>query len=1003
MLMLRAVLLIVLLLFPAFLPIVSDVAAAPTEQAAALDRIVLDISQQQVVGKALIGRARILLYDNTGVLLPEYDLAANPITLTPSQGAVAPNLLNNPALVDSGIIDLGAVGVTYNGPSGQIAVTASSGGVTSSPVLISFNGYDIIKVIDFKGDSLTQVFSSQPISVRVIVRNGGTRLAFSNPSISAFFSSPGGGSTRAFFFPDDSGAVDTLAVNLPTSGLATGADTVVLDLESVYRIDTINYTTRNSVRLPVTVLPLATVGLIAGSIKPDSVNVGAEFSLSMEMAAAGFTGEIDSAYLRLDLNTGPNTPVVATIFNGPVTHTSFQSSIISYTNILAEVPLSAGLLPGWYRFRMTYNLVSGGTIFTINGTQLDSLFILPLTVPQYVPGTLAPDTVAAGSLSEFRFELVVTAEEALNIDPTAGTSTFTVSGTGGFLATGNLVIPNLKLQPGRNVITTEPVFIPSAQVNQNLQVSARFRYAVGSAPFQQYTTSFEGELVRAQDLPISQITRVDMVAPNAPKANIDQSFQISATIANVSNVSLENLILRLTSDVITDDTLFDTVAIIPAQETTEVIFDVPATSSDADNPALADPDKLFRVDVVSTNHGQVAAVDDIAVAQIQTRALVDLNRNLLGTSGDQHFVETGGSFSLVVTLKNNGQAGISLGTYRVSSDGVYLGLPNPTRDTVGTISDQTSLTFQFRAPSVDTTFTLTFTLTQRPFDLNTGEFAAMRTDTTFQYEITVVSTDAALFAEVEPVPISPVYHATMASLFQLRLENFSHSSTNTVAVDSMVLLSTNASGQPLPATTVLDIGSFGVFDNGTQVGSATSVGEKITIVFDNLQIASEDELVLTFRSIVIADADETFGLRLDTSSVYASYADGPSTGDRVPVSAPPNGGSILRRTFAVAGSSLTESFIIQNNPWHPENGPARFSYTLQQSSAIDFRVLTLGGEQVYMVHYNEGSAPAAAGQHIIEWDGRNGEGHLVMDGVYIVSMTVAQTGEEARIKVAVLK
>lgn len=1003
MLMPRAVLLLFLLALSVF-HFQSPVAvAAPADQTAALDRIVLDISPQQVVGRSLVGNARILLYDETGALLPTYDLSLHPITLTPSQGSLAPNVLNNPGLVNNGEINLGQIAVTYTGPSGQIAVTAQTDSITSSPVLISFNGYDIINIIDFKGDSVTHVFSSQAITVRAIVRNGGTRLANSNPALSAFFASPGGGSTRVFFAPDDSGAVDTVPINLPTSGLVTGLDTLVLDLESIYRIDTVNYTTRSRTRLPVTVLPLATVGLIAGSVKPDSVNVGAEFPISMEFAAAGFAGEIDSAFLRLDLNTGVSTPTVATIYLGPVTHTSFQNSIITYDSILAEVPLAAGLLPGWYRFRMTYNLISGGTIFTVNGTQLDSLYILPFTVPQYIPGSLKPDTVAAGSLSDFTFDLAVTAEDELNVDSTPGTATFTVSGSGGFLATGNLIIPDRRLQPGLNVIATERVFIPAAQLNQNLQVSARFRYATGSAPFQQYTTDFDAEAVRVQELPVAQITNTELLAPNTPKVNIDQVFQISVSVANLSNVPLENLILRLASDVDGEDTLVDTIALIPPQDTSDVLFDIPATGADPDDTLLADPDKLFRADIISTNHGQVQPVDNVAVAQVQTRAHAQLSGSLSLPSADVHYVKTGALFSLIVNLSNRGQAALGLGSYRLSSEGVRLGLPNSTRDTIGTISDQTPLTFQLRAPSTDTTFVLSFTLTNRPLDLNTGNPAAMQSDTSFQYVIAAVSSDAALSVSVEPVPLSPLYHATMASLFQLRLGNVAQTVTSMIAIDSIILHTVNAAGQPLPATTVLDIGSFGAYDNTTLLGGAASVGDRIKIIFDNLQIDPQEELTLAFSSIVVADIGETFGLRLDTSGIYASYADGPSAGERIPISSPPNGAYIFSRTYAVTGASLEQSFVIQHNPWHPENGPARFAYALQQASAIDFRVFTLGGEQVFMAHFNEGSSFTGQGQHILEWDGRNGEGHVVMDGVYIVSLTVARTGEEARIKVAVLK
>ena len=145
------------------------------------------------------------------------------------------------------------------------------------------------------------------------------------------------------------------------------------------------------------------------------------------------------------------------------------------------------------------------------------------------------------------------------------------------------------------------------------------------------------------------------------------------------------------------------------------------------------------------------------------------------------------------------------------------------------------------------------------------------------------------------------------------------------------------------------------------------------------------------------------GVVLDTSRISATYIDGPALGEQAMVTAPPNGGSILKTTFEVAGSSLAQSFMIEDNPWHPGSGVARFAYTLVEESILDFRIFTLGCELGLNRRIEENSPLASPGPHIIEWDGHNGAGVMVHDGVYIVSLLVTRTGEEARLKVAVLK
>ena len=155
-----------------------ELALVPADQdARGVERIVLDIAPQQVIGQPLFGPPRILIYDVGDTLRYDYSLFINPIRLTATNGGMLPSLLVDPTWCDSGIIDLAANGVRYVGPSGVVAIQAANdSGVTSNRPEISFNGYDILKVFDFKGDSLTHLFSGYPITARVAVRHGGSDL-----------------------------------------------------------------------------------------------------------------------------------------------------------------------------------------------------------------------------------------------------------------------------------------------------------------------------------------------------------------------------------------------------------------------------------------------------------------------------------------------------------------------------------------------------------------------------------------------------------------------------------------------------------------------------------------------------------------------------------------------------------------------------------------------------------------------------------------------------------
>ncbi|MEW5995271.1 MAG: hypothetical protein AB1744_12890, partial [Candidatus Zixiibacteriota bacterium] len=112
---------------------------------------------------------------------------------------------------------------------------------------------------------------------------------------------------------------------------------------------------------------------------------------------------------------------------------------------------------------------------------------------------------------------------------------------------------------------------------------------------------------------------------------------------------------------------------------------------------------------------------------------------------------------------------------------------------------------------------------------------------------------------------------------------------------------------------------------------------------------------------------------------------------------------IVSRLFQTRRGGFEESFVIQNNPYRPSQGAAQFEYELNEPSAVEFRVFTVTGEAVYNRAFRQGENGTFTGVNRIEWDGCNDEGDLVGSGVYIAVIEVASTGEQARMKVAVIR
>ena len=101
---------------------------------------------------------------------------------------------------------------------------------------------------------------------------------------------------------------------------------------------------------------------------------------------------------------------------------------------------------------------------------------------------------------------------------------------------------------------------------------------------------------------------------------------------------------------------------------------------------------------------------------------------------------------------------------------------------------------------------------------------------------------------------------------------------------------------------------------------------------------------------------------------------------------------------------LGESFKNYPNPFDPTRTETEFRYFLETDSDVDIYIFTATGEEVRRLHLDAGGNGGIAGTNAqIYWDGRNGEGDLVLNGVYIALIEVASTGQKARLKIAVVK
>ncbi|MGD8921619.1 MAG: FlgD immunoglobulin-like domain containing protein, partial [Candidatus Zixiibacteriota bacterium] len=382
-----------------------------------------------------------------------------------------------------------------------------------------------------------------------------------------------------------------------------------------------------------------------------------------------------------------------------------------------------------------------------------------------------------------------------------------------------------------------------------------------------------------------------------------------------------------------------------------------------------------------------------------TPALLDVTYTASNGAADG-LVQYGESFNLVVKLDNMGEAAVTSGTYRFTTGGIDLGLPDTT---IGIIDADTTLIFFLTAPQFDTTAHIRFDITQRPLDVNSGQPAAFE-DSSFVFTVQIVSGQAELQADAFQLSSKLVIPGSTEDLIRLDLKNQAMSPIWDMLMKTITLDFKDLDGQPLRARSVLEVGNCGLFLDDQKIAAATAGEDKLILYFDNFDIAASETRSVVLRLSFLGSLATSFRITMDTGAVEAEFIDPRVKLTQVPIITDSTGAMVINTSFASTGRTLQSSFLIENNPFDPTRDPARFSYVLSEPSAVELRIFTVTGELVHTQKLSLGAEGTSAGeQQFIEWDGRNDDGTMILNGIYVAQLYVRATDEQAQMKVAVVK
>ncbi|MBU0984063.1 MAG: hypothetical protein KKA42_09350, partial [candidate division Zixibacteria bacterium] len=770
---------------------------------------------------------------------------------------------------------------------------------------------------------------------------------------------------KVFFPPHANGQVDTISLSLPTTGLAIGNDTLILALESSYEPAGGPLMVYDTLRVPVEVLAEPALSIVDNALAPDSVYAAEPFDISFAVAVDQLAGTVDSTRIVLHLLNASDS-ILATLYDDLTDFAVVGVDTLQYRLIDMVVPESAVAMSGWYRLGLDLALASDGYLFVPTPGLDDSLFVLEPVSVTYDAGSLGPLQVSSGAEVAFEFAVMVSGTVPVALDTLA--SRFRV-GNDGFSATAGFVVPGAMLDPGVNVLTTDLIAIPTDQLGNDLTVSAELRFgAPGAVNPLSAILDFGGQVVGVEELAEVQILEVSNEAPNAPRVNAGQAFQIACKIANMSATEMGTFELQMVSDGSSEFDPRVTVDGVPAGDTVTVFFDVVAAVEYSGS-------EIFRVDVATLGVNQLPPIDNIAVVTIQYAAL--LSWVVLSPA---EFVTVGDDFGILLDITNLGEAEVTDAVIRISTNGMDLGA----KDTLFTETIEVGATraIVFTAPTFDTIITLDFVVIQRPFDFN-SQLPAPISDTARRVVLAVTSEDVGLVAEAELRSSGLVSPGTSKDILDLTFINEGRSSVTDIRLQEINFRVSGIDGVPLSARDVFVSGGTGLYVDDQRVARSTIGGDRIRLLLDDYVVAAGDTAVLTLKAAIDPEAAGNFYVQLITNDIHACFASGPLLGRAVQVASASGDSTLLRSSFTTVGAGLSESFIVRNNPFNPVESPAEFRYLLSRAAAAVFRVLTLSGELVYSRSLAEGEEGGAAGENVVFWDGRNDDGDMVLDGVYV--------------------
>lgn len=401
-----------------------------------------------------------------------------------------------------------------------------------------------------------------------------------------------------------------------------------------------------------------------------------------------------------------------------------------------------------------------------------------------------------------------------------------------------------------------------------------------------------------------------------------------------------------------------------------------------------------------------SAWDDIIWIPIQvvSKATLSLSCGIsYPPSAMDRILSPGGFFTLQANVANIGEAATSEGQLLISFANSGFSIEEPA---VQTIMPNQPVEWHVVAPDIqilDGT-PLTITLTSVPVDSNSDQPAVVLNDSCGLDIILKVELPQLLL--LNPIPLSgAAVNGQPINIYRFTLHNSTAIATDDIALLSLGyhLLSDESQVHPSDVLTASSLDINGQEFSGVLTDTA------VIFELDPHYLVEPDSMADITINITPAPNPtvNSFRIHFDSNDILARVVIGGIEEQFIDVVLPDGEEfSLQSNLFAALNSDFLSSTKVNQNPYLAGQGDLLIGYNLENDAVLDITVYNIYGDVVWEYQATPATGQGTAGQHYdataISWDGRNSSGDRVLSGVYYIFVNNATSGENAKLKIAVV-